>query len=240
MRLRDERKYLVHHSVRRMLLARWSPHLVRAPHTNEHAVSPILSQYYDSPDLLYYREKLAGIGARRKVRLRTYGHRFVPGATAFLEIKWRRDDKVIKRRHRFANFTPEDLDPARWTFDDPEMRGAFGHLVARDRLCASAQVYYQREAYAGTADPDLRVTFDTHLIALYAGEQISKALLRDPARRITAETVAILEIKTTQGLPGWVRDGIIAAELNQVTIPKYVSAVDHLGLPELARAGVIG
>lgn len=233
MRLRHERKYLVHHSVRRLLLARWGRHLVRAPHTDDHAVSPILSQYYDSPDLLHYREKLDGFGLRRKVRLRTYGQRFGEGATAFLEIKWRRDDQVMKRRHRFESFRPSDLDPASWDFDDREMRGAFRFIAERERLRASAQVYYQREAYEGAADPELRVTFDTNLVALFPGEIISRALLRDPRRRLMAETVAILEIKTSAGLPGWVREGIIAGELVQATIPKYVSAVDHLGLADL-------
>ena len=79
-RMRDEFKYIVSHDVRERILERWRRHLRRDPHTNEDAVTPILSQYYDSPQLLFYEEKMDGIGPlRSKVRLRTYGTEFRPG-----------------------------------------------------------------------------------------------------------------------------------------------------------------
>ena len=53
---RDEFKFIVHHSVRTALLERWRRHLVKDPHSNEDAVSPILSLYYDSPHLDFYED----------------------------------------------------------------------------------------------------------------------------------------------------------------------------------------
>jgi hypothetical protein len=52
------------------------------------------------------------------------------------------------------------------------------------------------------------------------------------------DTLAILEVKATRGIPGWVHEGIVAAELQQQTIPKYVTAVRTLGLVQLSEAGV--
>ena len=69
---RQELKFLIHHSVRRMLLERWRRYLVRAPFTNQHAVTPVLSQYYDSPHLTFYHEKLAGIRLRNKEVIELY------------------------------------------------------------------------------------------------------------------------------------------------------------------------
>jgi len=235
---REELEFLVHHSVRERLLERWRPYLVRAPFTNEHAVSSVLSQYYDSPSLTFYHEKLDGIRLRNKVRLRTYGHRFEAGRTTILEIKHRSDARVRKLRYVLPDFDGSQLDPACWSFDDPDVEAAFLTLRERHRLRASAQVYYQREAYEGAVEDDIRITFDTCLIGLHPGERLSRRLLYDPARRLLPETLSILEVKATRGIPAWVHQGIIAGELQQQTIPKYVSAVEALGLPELSEAGV--
>lgn len=236
--LRTELKFLIHHSVRSMLLERWSRYLVRAPFTNEYAVSPILSQYFDSPTLEFYHEKLAGVGLRNKVRLRTYGREFRSGQTTFLEIKHRSDDKVRKSRYRLPEFHSSFMEPANWTFDEPEMATLFGVLYERYRLRPSAQVYYQREAYEGACERDVRVTFDTCLVGLHPGEALTHDSLCDPSRRLLPETLVILEVKATQGMPGWVHDGVVVAELQQQTIPKYISAVEALDLLELTATGV--
>jgi hypothetical protein len=235
---RQELKFLIHHSVRRILLERWRRYLVRAPFTNRHAVNPVLSQYYDSPHLIFYHEKLAGIRLRNKVRLRTYGREFQRGRTTILEIKYRRDDLVRKLRHPIPDFDESQLDPTRWRFENPVVRSAFLGLLERYRLRPSAQVYYQREAYQGLVEGDVRITFDTCLVGLHPGERLTRELLFDPSRRLLPDTLAILEVKTTSGIPGWVHDGVLAGELQQQTLPKYVTAVEVLELTDLSSAGV--
>ncbi len=236
--LRSELKYVVHHSDKAKLMARWSPFLRRADFTNAHAVTPILSQYYDSPTLEFYREKLDGIKVRNKVRLRVYGHRYEAGQTAFLEIKHRRGDKVRKYRQLLRDFSEADLDPSRWRFDEPAMRAAFMTLVERYRLKASAQVYYQREAWEGIVNPSVRITWDSQLMALYPGEPFRRSVLFDPERRIMADTLSILEVKATEELPAWVHEGVVAAELRQQTVPKYITAVEALALQRRMNEGV--
>jgi hypothetical protein len=235
---RRELKFLIHHSVRRMLLERWRRYLVRAPFTNQHAVTSILSQYYDSPQLTFYHEKLDGLQVRNKVRLRTYGHRFRRGETTILEIKHRNGDFVRKYRYPIPDFDERHLDPASWAFEDPAMESAFLGLRERYRLRPSAQVYYQREAYQGAVESDLRVTFDTCVLGLHPGEKLSPELLFDRSRWLLPDTLVILEVKATQGIPGWVHDGVVACELQQQTLPKYVTAVEVLGLLDLTATGV--
>jgi hypothetical protein len=235
---RKELKFLVHHSVKRPLLERWKRYLVRAPFTNEHCVTPILSQYYDSPDLTFYHEKLDGLATRNKVRLRVYNQRFVEGDTAFLEIKHRAYDLVRKWRYKIPHFHPGWLDCSTWEFDDKGMESAFLALRERHRLRPSAQVYYQREAYEGAVEPDVRVTFDTALVGLHPGELLTRDLLFSRARSLMPDTLSILEVKSTRGLPRWLHEGVEAAELQQQTIPKYITAVEVLGLVELNASGV--
>jgi hypothetical protein len=235
---REELKFLIHHSTHRLLLERWRRYLVRAPFTNRYAVSPILSQYYDSPSLEFYHEKLAGIAYRNKVRLRVYGQAFERGQTAFLEIKQRHNNRVRKHRYRIPGFDEGYLDPIRWRIDDTEVADAFMELYERYRLRPSAQVYYQREAYEGAVETDVRVTFDTCVLGLHPRERLSRGMLFDSSRRLLSDTLVILEVKATNGVPPWVHDGVVVAELQQQTIPKYITAVEVLRLREHRASGV--
>ncbi len=236
--LRQELKFVIHHSVRRMLLQRWSPHLVRAPFTDSEARTHVLSQYYDSPTLSFSREKREGIPFRNKVRLRTYATDFDSGKAGFLEIKHRRFVGVHKYRQPIADMSSAYLSPSRWTFDDPDMRARFHSLLETYHLRASAQTYFQREAYEAPGESGLRVTLDSNLVGLHPGERLTSKLLRDRRRSLMADTLFILEIKSNEVLPRWVHDGIIACELEQKTIPKYVTAVNVLKLGELTGSGV--
>ena len=229
---RNELKFVIRFDERVALLERWRRNLSRDPHTNEDAVTGILSQYYDTPSLRFYREKLDGIGFRNKVRLRTYGYRFRPGQATFIEIKQRLGALVRKIRQRVAEVHPRHLSPETWTFDDPRAGSAFGVLLERFRLRPSAQVWYLREAYEALVEPDVRVTFDSSLTALHPGEQLEAERMADPTSRIMPDTLVILEVKATSGIPAWVAEGARTVELVQKPVPKYVLAVEKLGLEQ--------
>ncbi len=236
--LRQELKYLVHYSVRELLLERWRRYLRRAPFTDERAMTPILSQYYDSPTLSFYEEKLEGIALRNKIRLRVYAQTFTAGQTAFLEIKHREGDLVRKYRELVPDFEPAHLDPATWKFKTATMESAFRTLLERYRLCLSAQTYYQREAYEGLVESDVRVTFDSNLIGLHPGERLQRQVMLDRSRSLMPDTLQILEVKANNGIPRWVTEGVVAAELTQKTIPKYITAVEVLGMDKMTLSGV--
>lgn len=229
-RLRTELKFVVHHSVQTLLMARWDRCLLPAAHTDAYATTPILSLYYDSPDLDFYREKLDGVAIRNKVRLRVYGTRFEAGQTAFVEIKHRVCDKVLKIREQLMDFTAADVDPRRWRLRDPAKMAAFSQLLLRHQLRPTAQVYYQRQAYEGVVEPGLRVTWDSNLIALHPFERLERWMLDSPTRRVMPHSLAILEVKATRELPRWVHEGVVVGELRQQTVPKYITAIETLGL----------
>ena len=84
------------------------------------------------------------------------------------------------------------------------------------------------------------MTFDSVLRGLHPGERLTRGLLLDGMRSLMPDTLVILEVKATAGIPGWIHEGVIAAELRQQTIPKYVTAVEVLGLLDLNPAGVYG
>ena len=235
---RNELKYSIHYSARELLLNHWQRYIVRAAHTNENAVAPVLSQYFDSPDLVFVREKREGLRFRSKVRLRVYGQNFEKGQLAFLEIKRRHNELVKKVRQIIPSLDPKfHLNPKNWTFDDPETASAYNELRERYLLRPSAQTYYQREAYQGLVENDVRITFDSHLIGLHPGERLTRRVISDRSRSLMPDTVIILELKSTKGFPAWIFEGIQLAELRQQPIPKYTSAVKVLKLRNLTAVG---
>jgi hypothetical protein len=231
---RFERKYRLPDRDRAYLLEYWRPFLMPAPFADARGTYPVLSQYFDSPDLRFHREKHAGIGLRRKLRLRTYGTRFREGEACFLEIKRRTHETVSKLRVRLPGFQGDHLDPGRWSSLDLPGLDPFRAAHEIHRLRPSAQVLYLREPYEAVADADLRVTFDSMLMGLHPGEELRRDVFYDCSRAILPETEFILEIKGPGLLPGWVRRGIEWCELEQETVPKYVMAVEALNLVRLA------
>jgi hypothetical protein len=232
---REELKFVIRHETKTRLLERWARHLVKDPHTNVDAVTPVLSQYFDSPSMKFFEEKVDGLGFRNKVRLRVYDYFYRPGGAAFLEIKQKLGDKVRKIRHKFA-FQDDWFNPENWDF--PGAVHAYHVLREQYRLRVSAQVFYLREAYQSVVEPDVRVTFDTCLRALPPGQKLNREILFDGINSMISDTFVILEVKHTAGLPQWVTAGAITAGLAQQPVPKYVMAVSRLGLDRDLLGGV--
>jgi len=230
--LRHELKYLITSDSKDFLLEYWRRYLGADPHTRKMALSPVMSQYYDSPDLRFYEEKLDGVGFRNKVRMRCYGFTFVPGQPVFLEIKQRIWDRVYKIRQKMDNFNPGYMDPENWVFDTPEKQAAFRVQLEKYNLRPSARIWYQRQAFQCMVETDVRITFDSVLTALYPGEELTHDIMEDPSRRILPDDQVILEVKATKEIPAWVSDGVFRVGLRQIPVPKYVMGIEKLGINE--------
>jgi hypothetical protein len=235
--LRSELKFIIRRDEKAALLERWKRHLVKDRYMQHDSGSPILSLYYDTRDLEFYREKLDGVALRNKVRLRTYGTRFSPGQATFIEIKQRYGDYIRKIRQKIDNYCDCQRNPRHWTFDRPEVQSAFGMLLQRYRLAPSAQVWYLREVYESVVEPGVRVSFDSCLTGLYPHQQMTTDLIFDPRTRLMPETRVVLEVKTNNGVPRWVETGARLVELVQMPVPKYVMAVEKLKMDQIPMTG---
>ena len=226
---RIELKYLIDWRQRDAILRAWSPFLVQAPYTNERAIYPIMSLYFDSPSLIFYDEKLEGEMLRNKVRLRGYGYRWKELSPLFLEIKRKIDSRVIKFRHQFEAYHPDLWRPETWS-----LGGKGGEqlslLVERYRLRPIVQILYQREAYESPFFPSLRIAFDSHLVALHPHQEVSPEVFSDARYRCLGETQYVFEVKSDGGLPSWVMDGIRLGQVTQRAISKYCIGLEQLGL----------
>ena len=228
---RNEYKYLITNDQKDILLNIWSKYLVKDSFTDKDGKTPILSLYYDSPYLDFYNEKLDGIMLRNKIRLRVYDYDYKAGSPCFLEIKQRFGDKVRKIRTYNDSFSKDLFNLEKWNFTKAIEKDCFGELTQRYRPRPTAQVFYIRDAYQAATDVNLRITFDSSLIGLRPEERLTKDVLLGNKYFLMPENCSILEIKNNDNhLPSWVFKGIRDLGLIQRSIPKYITAVENLGL----------
>lgn len=235
--LRNEYKYLISVEQKQFLLEKWRARLCKDPYADSSARTPVLSLYYDGPRLTYYTEKLDGIKYRNKIRLRSYAYGFKEGQLAILEIKQRFAEKVRKLRWSCPEFKKELFDLRAWKAlvedQGPDQKNWLMPLIEKDWPRPVVQVFYMREAYEAIIEKGLRVTFDLGLTALFPKESLSPELLSSPDRVVLSEGMCILELKSFSDLPRWLMQDIKGLGLSQIPIPKYVSCMEKLKIPDL-------
>ena len=227
---RIELKYLVDYRAKAKLLAAWREYLVPAPYTDDRAMYPLMSLYFDSPSLRFYDEKLEGEMLRNKVRLRGYGYNWLGLNPCILEVKRKVDSRIIKFRKNLGEFRPEFFDPTSWDLGDDPHSQVVTALALRHSLRPAVQILYQRETYESPWWPGLRVAFDSHLLALHPEEEMRFELFEDRRRRMLRDTDFVFEVKANDGLPTWVLDAIHACQLNVRAISKYAIGIEKLSL----------
>jgi len=159
----------------------------------------ICSIYCDTADYSLVRASLDKPAYKEKLRLRSYG---VPGSrdTSFVELKKKYDGVVYKRRVTVNAAQAADCVSAGRLSRDDQISREINWFLHVWQPIPAAYIGYDREAWAGTEDPELRITFDTNLrgrsrdLDLRAGDYGSLILPRD---------TILMELKFTGGAPLW-------------------------------------
>ena len=221
---RFELKYRLHYEQVKAFLGRIAEYVRPDPHNEALGFYPIVSLYYDSPDLVCFREKMNGLKFRRKVRIRLYNE---DHNQAFLEIKQRVDRTIQKRRARgplgqimsHLDLTEGRMDAS----SDDEVYGEAFFLVHERRLEPKIIVSYNREAYFGIYEPGLRITVDKYLrYGKYIGDfdfSFCGGAFFLPHYDV------ILEVKFNDAIPLWLCNALNSFNFQQTRISKYSKAV---------------
>lgn len=132
--------------------------------------------YFDTPDLAAFHENMAGVGERRKYRIRWYGEADWPEGDVMLEIKERMMDQGMKRSIPIVAGGRGDL-PFLMTqlFSLPGIPGALRPVLANSYL----------RSYFGAFNGAVRISLDT---ALAYRSMISPTLRAE-------DSAIILEVK---------------------------------------------
>jgi len=213
----------------------------------------VRSLYVDSPNLLFFRNKLEKVPDRFNMRIRRYGYDEQSKSPSFFEIKRKREDIVQKYRGRWDSNRPEDLFciPEKnmnlqqcW----PAQPSEYVNLERFLRLALEYQAEpvvltrYKRRAWFGVDESYSRVTFDSCLSfssCSGASRQIDPWEFNLPARAGSSDfpdvfapgTDTIMELKCyRREFPVWMLDMIRTFNLQRTSFSKYGAALLESGL----------
>jgi SPX domain protein involved in polyphosphate accumulation len=209
---------------------------------------PIVSLYYDSPQLDCFWAKIEGVRFRRKVRLRVYPGDDITRVThGLLEIKQRINKTVQKRRLELpleraerlcaGELSCEGLDPM-----DTQVANEVTFMSRTLRLQPSAVTAYRRLAFEGEQEnTGVRVTFDTHVAS-----RLHALTVTAPARNrlILPTDHCIMEVKADERVPEWITSLLARHDCQLSRISKYCAGVAALRglkvMPLVLSPGVPG
>jgi len=211
---RYEKKYMVTIAQYNELISQMITKL-NADQYGKHTISNI---YFDTPDYSLIRASLEKPVYKEKIRLRSYG---TPSEddTVFIELKKKYDGVVYKRR------IPMTLREARkylYYGIQPET----GSQILREieytmnRYEPKPMVYlaYERIAFYGKEDPELRVTFDMNIRAREFNLDLKKGSYGIP---LLEKGHMLMEIKIPGAMPTWMSHILSELAIYPVSYSKY-------------------
>ena len=198
--MRSEVKYLLTAEIEEELLRR-----IRGSMTEDlYSRQTNGSLYCDSPDDILIRTSLQKPVYKQKVRLRTYN---TPGdySVAFLEIKKKYDGVVYKRRVQTTygaamDYLVRGIYPECTGYNDNQVMQEIDWLVKRFRLAPSTAIFYDRTAFHGNDDPELRLTLDRNI--RYRTDELDMRC-GTSGILLKSQPHCIMEVKSATAFPMW-------------------------------------
>ena len=174
--------------------------------------------YFDTSDFLLIRNSLERPLYKEKLRLRCYGE-VTPDSSVFLEIKKKYDHIVYKRRTSLTLSEAEDylyrsIPPK----NENQILREIDWLFTRYPLQPVLYLTYDRTAYRGREDAELRVTFDTNIRAREERPYLQKGA--DDAA-LLPEGMILMEVKIPGAMPLWMCHLFAELEFHHCSYSKY-------------------
>ena len=216
--LRHELKYHITPAEMTVLRGVLKPVMQLDPNGDENNEYHIRSLYFDTIDDDALMEKIAGVGNRKKYRIRIYNH---SDEVIKLECKSKYGDLISKQSVTIPRDLAEQLIAG-----DPEglqrMRHPLFHDMFREMrthlLRPAVIVDYVREAYIHPAE-EVRVTFDKQLrTGLFSNDLFNKDI---PTYPVFDTPVEILEVKYDHFLPSHIQAILSGITAQRSAISKY-------------------
>lgn len=194
----------------------------------------VRSIYFDSSKLDDYRDKLAGLKIRKKLRVRGYNLK-QENSIVFLEVKRKFDNNISKNRapllYSDLNELIQTTDIERLLLKKKNYLDAqndaikFFYTLKSKNYKPVVLVVYEREAFFYKYDSTLRITFDKNLRSrplpllndLYVETDLKPSMPR----------YFIMEIKFFNGYPVWLQSIVSKFKLQRRAISKYTICVDN-------------
>lgn len=182
----------------------------------------ICNIYYDTPDNELIRRSLSRPTYKEKLRLRSYGTP-KPGTEVFLEIKKKYDHIVNKRRtviglESARMLTEHRIKPEHLAFANEQVLNELYYFVNTYPVQPKVYLAYDRQAYAGAEDSELRITFDTNIRTRRYDLGLEYG---DYGRSLLNEGIWLMEIKCAGAMPLWLTRVLSENGIHKTSFSKY-------------------
>ncbi len=174
--------------------------------------------YYDTLDNLLIIRSLNQPVYKEKLRMRSYGDPD-KDTPVFAEIKKKYKGIVYKRRialpyEQAQAFLDQGILPEK----PSQITKEIGYMLAQYRPEKKLYISYDRRAYSGSQEQDVRVTLDTNI--RYRCEDLS--LLENGTEQLLLEEDAVLlEIKVSERYPVWLSNILTEMKIYRSSFSKY-------------------
>lgn len=215
---RYELKYLITKEQKDMIQKAFAPYMK----ADEYGRSTICNIYFDTPDCLLIRRSLEKPVYKEKLRVRSYGTA-TGDSTVFVELKKKYKSVVYKRRVSVKEREAMDylckgknLPIQNQITDEIDYACTF-----YKNLQPTVFLSYEREAFYGREDRELRITFDENI--LWRDTDIS---LCSPiyGTSILQQGYALMEIKIASAMPLWLAELLAENRIYKTSFSKYGNA----------------
>lgn len=209
---RYEKKYFLSPRQQEQLLQRIAPYMKE----DAFGSYTICNIYYDTPDWRLIRASLEKPAYKEKLRVRSYG---VPTETdrVFVELKKKFNGVVYKRR-----ITTEVPQVEPLLCGSTEAKCQIGREIQwfqrQNRTQPRVFIGYDRLAFAGQEDPQLRLTFDTNL--RWRDTQLDLCMGDWGAPILQGEDI-LMELKLPEACPLWLTHALTEVGAFPTSFSKY-------------------
>ena len=177
----------------------------------------ICNLYYDTEQYDLIRRSMDKPPYKEKMRLRSYG-RAGPEDVVFLELKKKYEGRVYKRRISFTlaeavDYLFHGIRPSR----DGQVLHELDYFIQWYHPEPKVFLAYDRTAYQGRNNSDLRITFDRNI--RYRTDCLT--LSQDGGQSILDEDKVLMEIKVQNAYPLWLAHALSDLRIYPTSFSKY-------------------
>ena len=211
---RVEKKYLLNTQQYQRLTQCMEPYM-QADEYGEHTICNL---YLDNEEYDLIRTSISKPVYKEKCRIRSYG---VPDKNdrVFMELKKKYEGIVYKRRTSMTLreskvYLGHGISP----LPKDQVLREIDYFIHFYQAYARVYIAYDRIAYAGKKDPDLRMTFDKNIRSRFTDLDLSHGTYGDP---LLEEGQYLLEIKAAGAYPVWLARALSETGICPVSFSKY-------------------
>ena len=211
---RYEKKYMLTKSQYLRLRGLLGPYVVQ----DQYARYTICNIYYDTDNYAIIRRSLEKPVYKEKLRLRSYG---VPGPEdqIYFELKKKYKNEVFKRRisltpKSFRDYQEKGISPAGSTQISSEIK----YFMKQYNPHPSVFIAYERTAFAGMENPNLRITFDENIRFRETELNLAQG---DHGTKILGNNQYLMEVKVGGAMPVWLSQFLSELQIYPTSFSKY-------------------